>query len=724
MRTSIFMLACFFAIPADAETYSLQRFSPVSPVEVRLFNSIGIEPVMQYADGSCDFVAGQWERSQLLLHGLSTRCLIPDMEGLYASRSPRRLSMGGFLTWAEAQAWMDSLHTANPGITSAPTSIGSTYEGRPQLVMKISSNNSFNADDPSMPNAWYDGLIHSREGASLRNIRYFMMWLCSNHGRNGYCGYQADWILANREIWCLPVNNVDGWVYNQTTSPGGGGMHRKNRNLSAGGSGIDLNRNWSVAWGGAGSSGDPSSETYRGTGPLSEPETANIDAFWQLHPPAQMHSTHAYANALLYPWGWTDQPTTHAAQYATQGEMMVLWGTGEEHYPSASGFYYASGNTRDHSYGLYGAMSWNHETGASFAGFWPSPDEVVKLSRRNLRSYLVTACLAGRPYDPAEPGVPVMDEIGSVSGSFTVNWSDAANASSYALQRLSGYQVPLDDHGDSGPFDRVNWIMTGTHYHSGTQSYRSNGTGSLTWQQTVTIPPAGGGRISFWSMQNIVPESYQGAFSVSPDGGANWYYLQTFGRSDMNWRLNLHELDEWQGKTLSFRWESYGSAANCALYIDDIKVEVWESNTIQADGIGPSQYTVSGLPTGEYWFRAWAVDDSFGPGWPGEPAYASVTGVGIGETTESAGAQVFLLGAVTPSPARGAAVIPVSLACTDGVSLSVLDMAGRVVADLTPQLEPGTSNVLLDTGAMSPGIYFVRLLGPGGTRNARLTVIQ
>ncbi|MCK7510194.1 MAG: hypothetical protein MZV70_43250 [Desulfobacterales bacterium] len=64
-------------------------------------------------------------------------------------------------------------------------------------------------------------------------------------------------------------------------------------------------------------------------------------------------------------------------------------------------FYYASGNTRDHSYGLYGAMSWNHETGASFARLLAtSATEVVKLSRRNLRSYLVTACLAGRPYDP------------------------------------------------------------------------------------------------------------------------------------------------------------------------------------------------------------------------------------------------------------------------------------------------------------------------------------
>ncbi|MCK7510193.1 MAG: hypothetical protein MZV70_43245 [Desulfobacterales bacterium] len=294
----------------------------------RVFGNLGFDALVVYPDGSCDFVAAGAERELLLESGLLAVCLVPDLEGLYSSSYREPVSMGGSMTGPRSRAWMDSLHTANPDITSAPTSIGNTYEGRPQLVMKISENSLFSADDPAMPNVWYDGLIHSREGASLRNIRYWMMWLCSNHGRNGYCGYQADWILANREIWLLPVNNIDGWVYNQTMYPGGGGMHRKNRNLSAGGSGIDLNRNWSVGWGGAGSSGDPSSETYRGTGPLSEPEAANIDAFWQLHPPAQMHSTHAYANALIYPWGWIDEPTTHAAQYTTQGETDVTLGYG------------------------------------------------------------------------------------------------------------------------------------------------------------------------------------------------------------------------------------------------------------------------------------------------------------------------------------------------------------------------------------------------------------
>ncbi|MCD4707316.1 MAG: T9SS type A sorting domain-containing protein [Candidatus Sabulitectum sp.] len=704
------MLLTLSGIMLGNEIYSLMNFQPSSDVQAELFNRIGFDVVQVCRDGSMDFVANSFDRRTLLENGLFATTRIADMEGYYRARNGTGRSMGGFYTWDEVDTWIDSLVAANPAITSVQ-SIGDTYEGRPQRVVKISVNNSFSDDNPAMANAWYDGLIHAREGASMRNIRYWMMWLCSNYQRNGYDGYQATWLLENREIWCLPVNNVDGWVYNQSISPGGGGMHRKNRNTSAGGDGVDLNRNWSVAWGGAGSSGDPGSSTYRGAGPISEPEASNIDTFWQTHIPTQMHSTHTYSNALIYPWGWTDDPTTHAAQYTTQGEMMVQWATGEEHYRSWL-FGASAGNTRDHSYGLYGAMSWNHETGASFAGFWPSATEVVKLSRRNLRSYLVTACLAGCPYDPHEPGVPVVESIGSVSVPFVINWSDAADADYYALQRLSGYQLLLDDHGDSGPFDKVNWIMTSSQHHSGTQSYVSNGTGQMTWQESVTIPANGGGRISFWSEQDITPQSYQGAFSYSPDAGANWYYLQTFGRNDMTWRFNIHELDEFQGQTLMLRWESYGSSSSCKLYIDDIKIDVWDNNEIHADNIATSEYDVTVLNNGEYYFRVWAVDNDFGPGWASEPVLAQVSTAGVDQLSEGITPQVSSLGLITPNPVYTNATIPVTVAAGNlaTATLVVFDVTGRRIADLTSLLsESGYRNIIWDTREIPAGVHFVRL---------------
>lgn len=119
------------------------------------------------------------------------------------------------------------------------------------------------------------------------------------------------------------------------------------------------------------------------------------------------------------------------------------------------------------------------------------------------------------------------------------------------------------------------------------------------------------------------------------------------------------------------------------------------------------QETVSGLPLGEYWYRAWAVDDSFGPGWAGEPEYVNVIGVGIEEEEELPVPDAFLLGLITPNPTSSVAMIPVSLGSVEGTTLRVLDLAGRVVENLSAQLSPGTHRVQFDAASVPAGIYFV-----------------
>ena len=709
-----------------AERYALVCVTPSGRNQAGRLAGVGCDVVHVYDDGSVDCVVNEMEYTALLEARIPFTVRVDDLQRFYGRRGGGR-SMGGYMTWDELSAWLDDLHDTYPSITSAPTSIGDTYQGRPQRVVKLSSSNDFWYDDPALPNVWYDGLIHAREPASMRNIRFFMLWLCENYERNGFCGLQATWLLDNREIWCLPCNNVDGYVYNQQQSPGGGGMHRKNMNWSAGGDGIDLNRNWTVGWGGEGSSSNPSSSTYRGTAPLSEPETDNVDAFWQDHPPVQMHSTHAYGNILIYPWGYKDDPPTHVTAYETQAELMAQWGTGDLWGQSSHILYYSAGNTRDHSYGLYGTMSWNHETGGDFAGFWPSLQETVKLTRRNLRSYLLTAFLAGCPYDPHVPGTPEMDPIGSVSTPFTVTWSSVPEAGAYALQELSGYDVVLDDAGSGGPFSMSNWSTTTGQYHSSPSSYLSGGTGTMTWTETVAIPEDGGGRLSFWAYYNIPNGSCQGSVEVSTDGGQNWYYLQTFTRNDPTWRLNIHELDEWQGETLSFRWATYGSSSD--LYIDDIRVEVWEGNDFLDLEIPSNSYTVSTHEGGEFWFRAIAMDPDFGPGWPSEPAEAQITSTGVSEGGSGSGTTS--LGHFSPNPASTHAVIPVSVSSAHRglASLSVYDISGRLVTDLSHMLpESGTSTLQWDLkdgfgSGVPDGMYFAVLEAPGLRQTREMVVL-
>ena len=97
--------------------------------------------------------------------------------------------------------------------------------------------------------------------------------------------------------------------------------------------GVDLNRNFGYEWGydDIGSSPSSSSETYRGTGPFSEPETQNVKAFIESHEFVITVFYHSYSNLFLYPWGFGPKATPDASliqqvgsQYATPASYTLL----------------------------------------------------------------------------------------------------------------------------------------------------------------------------------------------------------------------------------------------------------------------------------------------------------------------------------------------------------------------------------------------------------------
>ena len=85
--------------------------------------------------------------------------------------------------------------------------------------------------------------------------------------------------MDTRELWFMCVYNPDGHEY--TFTPGNR-LWRKNMAdndhdgvLGEPNDGVDPNRNYATNWGldKEGASNDPTSETYRGDAPDSEPET-------------------------------------------------------------------------------------------------------------------------------------------------------------------------------------------------------------------------------------------------------------------------------------------------------------------------------------------------------------------------------------------------------------------------------------------------------------------
>ncbi|MEE9450254.1 MAG: M14 family metallopeptidase [Ignavibacteriaceae bacterium] len=206
-------------------------------------------------------------------------------------------SMGGFYTFDEASAELDTMFLLYPDIITEKVSIGTSNEGRPIYMVKISDNPGVSESEPQV---LYTALHHAREPESMMQMIYFMYYLLENYSSNA----EAEYLINNREMYFIPVLNPDGYEYNRQTNPNGGGMWRKNRKNNDGSYGVDLNRNygpyeyWNAPNGG--SSTDLNSDTYRGIAPFSEPETAAIRDFLASKNLKNTLNYHTYSNLLIY----------------------------------------------------------------------------------------------------------------------------------------------------------------------------------------------------------------------------------------------------------------------------------------------------------------------------------------------------------------------------------------------------------------------------------------
>jgi murein tripeptide amidase MpaA len=302
-------------------------------------------------------------------------------------------SMGGHYTLDEIVANLDAFARTFPAICAPKVSIGRSLEGRDIWMVKISDNVGVDENEPEV---YYDALHHAREPLSMETTLLFMDTLLSRYASGDP---DIEYLVNERELFFVPCVNPDGYEYNRSTNPGGGGMWRKNRR---GGYGVDLNRNYPTAFGGAGSSGSQTSETYRGTAPFSEPETAAIDAFVRSRSFVQAFSTHTYTDVLLRPWAYQTGGPPNAAVYDRVGRAATAR-NGIQHGSWFQLLYQAAGTATDHHHVGYGSMGWTAELGrADEGGFWPNPTNTVAIATRHQHMFTMIALLSGPALTDAE----------------------------------------------------------------------------------------------------------------------------------------------------------------------------------------------------------------------------------------------------------------------------------------------------------------------------------
>lgn len=370
---------------------------------------IPLDHYQKNKDNSLDIILSTSEIGILMNNGIEFEIMQDDITNYYLSRSRpsinRDFSLGSMLgnyTLQEAINQMDTLSILYPNFVSEKDSIGTSFEGRTIWAFKLSDNPAIDENEPEV---LYTGLTHAREPLSMMNLFYFANWLCENYNND----LIANYLLDNREMWFIPIVNPDGYFYNETIAPDGGGMHRKNRRSNPQNSncntgtqqGVDLNRNYGYNWGAnnSGSSGNPCSAVYRGSSAFSEPETEAVSNFILSREFNNALHYHSYSNLLIHSWGdgsYPDEP--YLTTLREIGNEMThyngyLVGTGIETVG-----YTVNGDAVDWSYGNAGLLSYTPEIGSFVDNFWPSEDRVIPLCQDQIYSNSIFAMVAGSDY--------------------------------------------------------------------------------------------------------------------------------------------------------------------------------------------------------------------------------------------------------------------------------------------------------------------------------------
>ncbi|MFG3410470.1 M14 family zinc carboxypeptidase [Streptomyces sp. NPDC048142] len=316
---------------------------------------------------------------------------------------------GGYRTVNAQYAHLDQVASDHSGLATV-FDVGDSWRkatGRPNgydlkaiCITKKQSGDCRLSPDSSKPRLLVQAQVHARELSTGEMAYRWIDYLTDGYGTDP----TATEILDNREIWVVPIGNPDGVDMVQQGFTGGPSQqqwHRKNADHthssgcsegSYGGEGIDLNRNNSSHWGGAGTSSNPCSKVYKGPSADSETETRALHALYRdLFPdtrPAGDNAAadpdtqgmfvtlHSYSNMVLFPWGFNSSiDTGNDAPLRTMAKGMANLAGGWQYGQPGEILYNASGTHDDWAYDDLGVPSFTWEigpSGGSCGGFHPS----------------------------------------------------------------------------------------------------------------------------------------------------------------------------------------------------------------------------------------------------------------------------------------------------------------------------------------------------------------
>jgi hypothetical protein len=508
------------AASASAANLNAYRVKLTNARQLEVLRQRGFDVTEGQRAGGIEIVGTGKQIASLRRRGVQAR-LLRDRRGRTALRASAAQAVAGWQVWRpfartdvalsdaagnptdNLKTQLEKLAKRYPGIAKLET-IGHSINGLPIYAMKVTKN-ARHVRDGRRPAVLYSATQHAREWLSTEVERRTLRLFLDNYGRKGTAvgtdGQPVDGVDAReltklvdgRELWFILVCNPDGYDYTFTPD---NRLWRKNLHDNNGDGqitavdGVDPNRNFPTHWNydDEGSNTDTSSETYRGTGPASEPETKAFISLTKRVHFAFNKNDHTFGPLILWPFGW--QIDTHPAD-----EPIMTALAGNDAKPAIPGFdpdvdadlYTTNGETNDELYTRHGTISYTAEgtpgqgTGSGFifpddeaqvqADFEKHVQFALDLARSAAnpsrpKSHLgntVPNFVIEHPFDtsfgnPQTVEVDARRDLGRVTVNYTVNGGRTRTASTSEWKGGKRY-------GDVGDFwyHRVRGKVTGTH---------------------------------------------------------------------------------------------------------------------------------------------------------------------------------------------------------------------------------------------------------------------
>jgi predicted deacylase len=269
-------------------------------------------------------------------------------------QDPQRL-LRPYQTYDEINADLDGLIAAHPDFISGGT-FGRTPGGRELRWVRV------NAGEGDQAEVLVTANIHAQELAGGQMAMALLHYLADNYATS----LDVKRMLSQTDIYFIPVMNPDGMARasEQQARHGITWFIRKNEGK------VDLNRNYPYPAAApdqlkdSAGSPKPRSETYRGTQPLSEPESRAVDAFVSQHRFVLALGYHTSGGLILYGPGTFPDPLPDTGLMREIGLAYQAKQFDRYQVQPSIDLYPTLGALDDYLYHRYGILALTVEVGA------------------------------------------------------------------------------------------------------------------------------------------------------------------------------------------------------------------------------------------------------------------------------------------------------------------------------------------------------------------------